>query len=570
MSVELDFPNCYATLDVTATNFKTMTVAWKPYAGAASYKVFFSDKTSIVHSPINANPTELLVGSSYTGTLISEQTNAILGTSTTYTFTNSSQKKVVYVYAYSDSSATIRLTNFPTTVITAQNGSGGLYNKIYYDYTEYSPLDAYGRSIELAAFDAVTNAFIAANAAGEDTYAAIDASWAESVADAATQGVILNPSPRSFVTRKYVDTTITSPTGDTRNISSKPFTEIPAIELDFPNCYATLDGQNIKTMTVAWKPYAGASSYKVFFSNKSDIVEPPYNGDPTQVLAFSSYAGPLITEQTNAILGTSTLYTFTTSSLKQIAYVYAYSDSSASVRLTRFPSTLIVAQNTASSYSGYDQQSKKLFYQYSTYVYNNNTISFNPSIILNSPFEGNKIIISSKPFTPAATPVCFFGDAPVLTPSGYRRMDSLAVGDIVSTPQGTAPIKAIVKKFYEASSSTNPYLIPKGLFGATQDLEISPRHKVSFKGEMVEARKLGLKKIKHVGTLTYYNLELDDNMIVAGVEVESLQPLTKITISREAFDYILHTQYGGKITDEIKSKCQLLPDGRVSVPSIKH
>jgi hypothetical protein len=170
--------------------------------------------------------------------------------------------------------------------------------------------------------------------------------------------------------------------------------------------------------------------------------------------------------------------------------------------------------------------------------------------------------------TPPTTPVCFFGDAPVLTPSGYRRMDSLRVGDLVSTPNGTIPIHSIHKKFYEASSSTNPYLIPKGLFGATQDLEISPRHKVAFNGKMVEARHLSLKKVRHTGMLTYYNLEIsNENMIVAGVLVESLKALTTITISNEAFKKILDAKYGGKLTDEIKSKCRFLGYG-VSVPTI--
>lgn len=394
-SIELDFPNCYATLDATNTNVKTMTVAWKAYPGAASYKVFFSSKSEIVYSPITANPTQLLAAvPSQNGTLISEQTNAILGTSTTYTFTNSRPKQLAYVYAYSDSSATIRLSNFPSTVISANN----IQNLVYYDYTEYSPLDAYGLSIEQAAMDAAFAAIIAATAAGEDPVAARDASWAQSVANAATQGVILNPSPRNTVNTKYVDTTITSQTGFTRNISTKAFSTAP----------------------------------------------------PT-------------------------------------------------------------------------------------------------------------------------APVCFLASAPVLTPSGYRRIDSLKVGDLVSTPQGTAPIKSIHKKLYEASSSTNPYLIPKGLFGATEDLEISPRHKIAFKGNMIEARNLGLKKVKHTGSLTYYNLEVNnENMIVAGVEVESLKPLVRVTITQEAFKQLLHTQYGGKMTEEIKSKCQLLADGRVSVPSIKH
>jgi hypothetical protein len=168
-------------------------------------------------------------------------------------------------------------------------------------------------------------------------------------------------------------------------------------------------------------------------------------------------------------------------------------------------------------------------------------------------------------------PVCFFGDAPVLTPHGYKRIDSLNVGDLVSTPNGMAMIEKIDKKTYEASSSTNPYLIPKGLFGATQDLQISPRHKIAFKGAMVEARHIGLKKEKLTGKITYYNLQItkNQNMIVAGVEVESLTPLVRVTISREVFNHVLATKHNGVMTLDIKSKCHFLPDGSVSVPYIK-
>jgi hypothetical protein len=138
-------------------------------------------------------------------------------------------------------------------------------------------------------------------------------------------------------------------------------------------------------------------------------------------------------------------------------------------------------------------------------------------------------------------PVCFFGDAPVKTPSGYRRIDSLKVGDRVSTPTGSAVIEVIHCKNYAAGPSANPYVIPKGRFGATQELLISPRHRVSVGGQMVEARYLGLKQ-KEVGTLTYYNLGLEGwaDMIVAGVLVESLAPIRRVTISRDEFKQIRH------------------------------
>jgi hypothetical protein len=172
---------------------------------------------------------------------------------------------------------------------------------------------------------------------------------------------------------------------------------------------------------------------------------------------------------------------------------------------------------------------------------------------------------TQSPEPPA--PICFFGDAPVKTPHGYRRMDSLKIGDRVSTPTGTAVIRHIHCQDYAAGPHSNPYVIPKGRYGATQDLLISPRHRVQANGQMVEARDLGLQQEARSGTLTYYNLGLPRwaNMIVAGVTVESLAPLSRVTISRAEFDAILASRYGGRMTPEIRANCQFDGD-RVSVP----
>lgn len=169
----------------------------------------------------------------------------------------------------------------------------------------------------------------------------------------------------------------------------------------------------------------------------------------------------------------------------------------------------------------------------------------------------------------SSSPVCFLGDAPVKTPSGYRRMDSLKVGDRVSTPTGTAVIQNIHCQEYTAGPSANPYVIPKGRFGATQELLISPRHKVAVNGRMVEARDLGLQQ-RDVGQLTYYNLGLKGaNMIVAGVTVESLASLARVTISRAMFNKILTSRYGGRMTPEIAAACHINGDS-VSVPILRH
>ena len=174
-------------------------------------------------------------------------------------------------------------------------------------------------------------------------------------------------------------------------------------------------------------------------------------------------------------------------------------------------------------------------------------------------------------FVPYKEPVsfiCFLGSAPVLTPTGYRRIDRLAVGDIVKTAKGTAVIEAIKTQLCEPSAESNPYLIPEGVFGANRKLLISPRHKVSVSGHMFEARHLGLQQEEQPKAFTYYNLQITDtqNMIVAGVEVESLKPLVRVKVSREFFNFEL-AKMGG-MTPEIRARCRLLPDGSVSVPKL--
>ena len=174
------------------------------------------------------------------------------------------------------------------------------------------------------------------------------------------------------------------------------------------------------------------------------------------------------------------------------------------------------------------------------------------------------------PYTPPV--ICFLGSAPVLTPDGYVRIDSLKVGDLVSTREGDtiSVVERVEIKEYMPGPNTNPYIIPAGRFGSNERILISPRHKVAVNGQMIEARFLGLKQEEQYEKIRYYNIQITDyeNIIVAGLEVESLQGLTRINIPMETFNYIIANKYSGQISHEIKENCLLMPDGSMSVPMI--
>ena len=165
--------------------------------------------------------------------------------------------------------------------------------------------------------------------------------------------------------------------------------------------------------------------------------------------------------------------------------------------------------------------------------------------------------------------VCFLGNAPVLTPAGWARIDSLAVGDLVCTADGRDVAVTRVKhqRIERPSAAVNPYVIPAGLFGATENLPISPRHCVAVPGRgMVEAQYLGLKQMPMRATFDYYNLELPewDNMIVAGVEVESLAPKKHVVMTVAQMATLIAALPAERRAAAL-SKVTALADGRVVV-----
>jgi hypothetical protein len=172
---------------------------------------------------------------------------------------------------------------------------------------------------------------------------------------------------------------------------------------------------------------------------------------------------------------------------------------------------------------------------------------------------------------------CFLAGAPVLTPSGYQKIEELIEGDLVTTGDGRhVTIQRVKRTLVTASPSVNPYVIPKGRFGAVKRLLISPNHKVQTGDGFTEARELGLRQEEQSGQFVYYNLELPewsrDTLVVAGVVCEPLAPVHRITMPLAAFSAILTKKYGGltpALVEKVMRTCRMLPNGLVEAPAMR-
>jgi len=178
-----------------------------------------------------------------------------------------------------------------------------------------------------------------------------------------------------------------------------------------------------------------------------------------------------------------------------------------------------------------------------------------------SRFGSQNIPYTISIYIPAAPVACFLQDAPILTPTGYRKISTLKAGEYVLTSDNRpVPIQRVLRSRVASGPTTNPYIIPKGLYGATERVFVSPNHCIAVDGAMKEARTLQLA-MEHTmpKEFDYYNLELPcwktDTMVVAGVTVESFANVRRIRMTVEAFRKKIVQQYG-KITPELLHKIQ--------------
>lgn len=83
--------------------------------------------------------------------------------------------------------------------------------------------------------------------------------------------------------------------------------------------------------------------------------------------------------------------------------------------------------------------------------------------------------------------VCFAAGTLINIPGGRTRVERLAVGDLVETrDHGPLPIRWVCARLVSAQSRMAPILIESGTLGATEDLFVSPNHRILVGGRMVE------------------------------------------------------------------------------------
>jgi len=136
---------------------------------------------------------------------------------------------------------------------------------------------------------------------------------------------------------------------------------------------------------------------------------------------------------------------------------------------------------------------------------------------------------------PSITAPCFPKGTPILTPSGYKAVETLEQGSLVLTADGRpVPLKLFGRLLSTTTQRSAPYFIPKGALGSNMprtDLTLSPDHAFLVrKGVwMLPRRAAALSaKVQQLGVgepVHYFHVEcpnyLRDNLVVNGSTVES-------------------------------------------------
>ena len=141
--------------------------------------------------------------------------------------------------------------------------------------------------------------------------------------------------------------------------------------------------------------------------------------------------------------------------------------------------------------------------------------------------DGGMTINDEAPPTPQAANICFFEGTKILTNSGYKKIETLKVDDIVITASDKEmPIKWVGIQTVEISSKRNPLLsnpvvIQKDALGEnipSTDLRVSPNHALHVDGLLINGGALvnGVNIYQEVPTedFKYYHIELDAHELV--------------------------------------------------------
>ncbi|WP_245845155.1 Hint domain-containing protein [Pseudothioclava arenosa] len=154
-------------------------------------------------------------------------------------------------------------------------------------------------------------------------------------------------------------------------------------------------------------------------------------------------------------------------------------------------------------------------------------------------------------FVTVSTVPCFVAGTLIDTPQGPRLIESLRVGDLVTTlDNGAQPIRWIGTRHVAAEGRFAPIRIRKGRFGATRDLLVSPQHRVLVRDPLAalffgEAEVLVAAKdlvdghqitIEEGGQVTYLHILFDSHQVIysEGLATESFLPGPQVLSGMEA------------------------------------
>ena len=187
--------------------------------------------------------------------------------------------------------------------------------------------------------------------------------------------------------------------------------------------------------------------------------------------------------------------------------------------------------------------------------------AFSGTTVSAAPSEPGAFVQSGNNVVYEVTPLpCFVAGTPILTPNGYKAVESIRTGDYVMTADGRS-VKATVysREVGYACATTAPFHIPAGTFGKHQpkDITLSPLHAIQIRKGVWEipvdaARRY--PQIKQVGLgkpVTYYHIETSnyfrDNLVAAGAVVESFGGNQKYLVSSNKVIYKYSEAVGGFI-----------------------
>lgn len=136
-----------------------------------------------------------------------------------------------------------------------------------------------------------------------------------------------------------------------------------------------------------------------------------------------------------------------------------------------------------------------------------------------------------------ATPICFASGTMIETPDGLRKVEQIAVGELVCTANGPQIVRWSASRTWPAYGSMAPVLFKAGAIGNVRPLRLSQQHRVLIRGwkaELFFGADEVLVPAKHLldgdnvvlltgGSVTYHHLMFDAHQIIRseGAETES-------------------------------------------------